>query len=159
MADTQTIAPPETEAVAETPAEPQRSRAEELLERRRAALEQQEAAQRTAARREPTIELGEFLLMLFFAGLFDLVSIVPWLNFVTWAVGTATFAVWFWFKKIPFKQLRLTFGAESVVEIIPGLSALPGFIGLVIAAFIIVRARAIAARIPGGKLISSAIGK
>lgn len=159
MADTQTATLPETGAAEEPTMESQRSRAEELLARRRAALEEREAAQRAAAHREPTIGFGEFLLMLFFAGLFDLVSIVPGLNLVTWAVGTATFAVWFYFKKIPFRQLRLTFGAESVVELIPGLSALPGFIGLIIATFIIVRTRAVAARIPGGKLISSAIGK
>lgn len=159
MADTQTTTTPETVAPAEPAAESQRSRAEELLERRRATLEREEAAKRAAARPGPTIGFGEFLLMLFFAGLFDLASIVPGLNLITWAVGTATFAVWFWFKKIPFRPLRLTFGAESVVELIPGLSALPGFIGLVIATFLIVRAQRIAGRLAGGKLISSLTGQ
>ncbi len=156
MAETQATTLPKTEAAAEPTAEPQRSRAEELLARRRTALEEREAAQRAAARREPTIEFGEFLLMLFFAGLFDLVSIVPWLNIATVFIGNIVFSVWFWFKRLSFKKLRLVFALETVVEAVPFLSIFPGFIGLVTAAYIVHRAGRLLGQLPGGHAISGA---
>ncbi|MBI2624068.1 hypothetical protein HYW67_01055 [Candidatus Parcubacteria bacterium] len=149
MADTQTISPPETAAVTKAPVGPQRSRAEELLQRRRMELERREAAERAYARREPTIEFGEFLLMLFFAGCLDLVSLVPWLNVATVFVGNIVFSVWFWFKRLSFKKLRFVFAIEGIIEAVPFLSMLPGFIGLIVAAYVIHRAGRLLEQLPG----------
>lgn len=159
MANAQPTTLPEAEAAAEPTVEPQRSRAEELLERRRAALELEEATRSAAARQEPTIEFGEFLLMLVCAGFFDLVSLVPGANFATVVLGNVVFSVWFWFKKLSFKKLRLVFALESVIEVIPFLSMFPGFIGLVTAAYVTHRAGRLLEQLPGGTGVSGMLNR
>lgn len=142
-------APAQTEA----PAAPERSRAEAFLARKRAA----QAATAAPHKKEPSIGLGEFMLMLFFAGFFDLISLVPWLNLATVFLGNATFGVWFWFKGLSFKKLRLAFTLESIIEVVPFLSILPGFLGLVIAAYILQRASRLIGQLPGGQLAAAAL--
>ncbi|MBI4099234.1 hypothetical protein HY442_01740, partial [Candidatus Parcubacteria bacterium] len=97
------------------PTRADRSRAEALLERKRA--ERAGAAQ--PQKRGATIELGEFSLMLFFAAFFDLVSLIPWLNLASAFLGNLTFSVWFRRKGVSFKKLRFAFASEILIEIIP----------------------------------------
>ncbi|MBI3305452.1 hypothetical protein HYZ80_03980 [Candidatus Parcubacteria bacterium] len=137
----------------EAPAAPERSRAEAFLARKRAALPAASAPRKP----EPSIGLGEFMLMLFFAAFFDLVSLVPWLNLVTVFLGNVTFGAWFWFKGLSFKKLRLAFALESIIELVPFLSILPGFLGLVITAYVVQRAGRLIGQLPGGQLAARAL--
>ncbi|MBI2625786.1 hypothetical protein HYW68_01920, partial [Candidatus Parcubacteria bacterium] len=98
----------------------ERSRAEALLERKRAAGTRAASPQK----REPTIELGEFFLMLFFAAFFDLVSLIPWLNLASAFLGNLTFSAWFRRKGFSFKKFRLAFASE-IKGILPVCSAPP----------------------------------
>lgn len=81
------------------------------------------------------INFIELLLMLLVAGVFDLMSLIPILNFAVWVFAWLTF--WFWFKMkgislITDKKRLLTVGGVSFIELIPALSALPSWIALVL---------------------------
>ncbi len=81
------------------------------------------------------INFIELLLMLLVAGIFDLMSLIPILNFAVWIFAWLTF--WFWFKMkgislVTDKKRLLTVGGVSFIELVPALSALPSWIALIL---------------------------
>ena len=92
------------------------------------------------------IHFIELLLMLLVALIFDLLSLIPILNFVVWVFAWLTF--WFWFKMkgislITDKKRLLTVGGVSLIEIIPAISMLPSWIALVLIIYFINKAEKI----------------
>lgn len=92
------------------------------------------------------IHFIELFLMLLVAGIFDLISLIPVLNFVVWVFAWLTF--WFWFKMkgislITDKKRLLTVGGVSLIEIIPAISILPSWIALVVIIYSINKAEKI----------------
>ena len=92
------------------------------------------------------IHFIELLLMLLVALIFDLLSLIPILNFVVWVFACLTF--WFWFKMkgislITDKKRLLTVGGVSLIEIIPAISMLPSWIALVLIIYFINKAEKI----------------
>ncbi len=87
------------------------------------------------------IKIWVFLLMLIVATILDLISIIPAANEVTLIIAGILFPIWWWFLGlglVDFKKI-LSYAITIGVEVIPGLSALPGILFSVIAVFIMSR--------------------
>lgn len=80
------------------------------------------------------VDTVEVILMYLVAGMFDLLSLIPIVNWLVFLFAWPTFLLWFYFKgiKIGFGQKNaVTFLGVSLIEAIPALSMLPSWIALV----------------------------
>lgn len=89
------------------------------------------------------VDSVDIILMLLVASFFDLVSLIPLMNWVVWPIAWMTFFIWFKIKNISFtanwKKLLTVFGV-SLIEIIPILSIIPSWIALVIITIVLDKA-------------------
>ncbi len=79
-------------------------------------------------KKEKKINTETFIYMLFVAIILDVISLIPFANFITLFVGNLIFLGWFYLIGIPFNTKRVSsFGISSIIELIPGISMLPAF--------------------------------
>lgn len=116
-------------------------------------------------KREPKIGVLAALCMGVLAIIFDLLSLIPIVDWVTLVIAALTYGVWLlllgfrWSDPIDKKILGWLFGAE-IFEFIPLVNMLPGWIAFVVVAYVIDNySEKIASAVPGGEQALEAIKK
>ncbi len=105
-----------------------------------------------------TVELAQFGLTFLVVG----VVVSPIIAFCAQMIVT----FWFWMKGVSFRSAKkiITIGVSMLIEFIPGLDVLPGFLLQVIAIILMTKAEdgalgKIASTVPGGKKLTEAVEK